>query len=322
MNIVSIALIIFFGSLVIIEMLLYVYRTVKSPDSEKVRKRLRATYVYEQAPGSVDITRKRKYSDIKMLNQILMHVPGIWRLDRLVQQANSRTSLGSLILVIVALCVFGYFGAYTFSMNQAASIGACIVLGALPLLRLSLKKKQRMATFEKQLPDALELVGRALRAGHAFTNGMKLAAEEFGDPLGPEFERALDEINFGVSVPDALKEMTKRIESQDLKFFVIAVILQRETGGNLAEIIDSIAYIIRERFKLRGKVRILSAEGKLSAAILLALPFFIAAYIRIVNPEYLDLLLTRTAGQMMLLGAGVMMAAGILVIRKMIHIRV
>jgi tight adherence protein B len=321
-NILSIALIIFIGSLLVIEMLFYAYRTMRNPDSQEIRKRLKNQFVYEQEPGSVDITRKRKYSDIKMLNRILPHVPGVQPLDRLMQQANSESTLGTFALLSITLCLGGYLGTRFFTINWASPIAAGIFLGALPLLHLILKRKERMAKFEKQLPDALELVGRALRAGHAFTNGMKLAAEEFKDPLGPEFERVLDEINFGVTVPEALKGMTTRIDSEDLKFFVMAVILQRETGGNLAEIIDSIAYIIRERFKLRGKIRILSAEGKLSAIILIALPFLIAAYINFANPGYLDFLFTRTAGQLMLLFAGIMMAAGIIVIKKMTSIKV
>ena len=312
----------FIGSLLVIEALFYAYRIMRNPDRREIRKRLKSSFLYEQGPNAVDITRKRKYSDIKVLNRILTHLPGIQLLDRLMQQANNQSSLGAFALLTVAVSVGSYIGAYVFIHNWPLSIAICLFVGSLPLLRLILKKKQRMDKFEKQLPDALELVARALRAGHAFTSGMQLAADEFGDPLGPEFGRALDEINFGVSVSDSLKEMTKRIESTDLKFFVVSVILQRETGGNLAEIIDSIAYIIRERFKLRGKIRILSAEGKLSAVILVGLPFCIAAYVRIMNPEYINLLLTRTAGKAMLLGAGIMMAAGIMVIRKMINIRV
>jgi tight adherence protein B len=166
-----------------------------------------------------------------------------------------------------------------------------------------------------------ELISRALKAGHAFTSGMKLAADQFGDPLGPEFEETLDEINFGVSVPDALRNLARRIDCQEIKYFVVAVILQRETGGNLAEIIESLAYLIREKFKLSGKVRALTAEGRLSAVILVLLPFCIVAYLRIVNGAYLELLFNHPMGRMMLTGSGVMMVAGIFVIRRMIQIK-
>ncbi|MBW1745720.1 MAG: type II secretion system F family protein [Deltaproteobacteria bacterium] len=119
-----------------------------------------------------------------------------------------------------------------------------------------------MEKFQRQLPEGLELIARSLKAGHAFPSSMKMAADEFDDPLGPEFEETINEINFGVNVPDALKNLAERVNCDDLKFFVISVILQRETGGNLAEIIEGLAYIIRERFKLYGKIRTLAAEGK------------------------------------------------------------
>jgi len=179
-----------------------------------------------------------------------------------------------------------------------------------------------MEKFQRQLPEALELIARSLKAGHAFPSGMKLAADEFDDPLGPEFDETLNEINFGVSVPDALKNLTDRIDCPDLKFFVISVILQRETGGNLAEIIESLSYIIRERFKLYGKVKILAAEGKLSAIILVALPFLIMIVLRFINTDYINTLLSEPAGRIMSGMAAFMMLIGILVMKKMVNIKV
>ena len=172
------------------------------------------------------------------------------------------------------------------------------------------------------MPDALELVARALRAGHAFSAGLKLAADEFDDPLGTEFQQSIQEINFGVSVQDALKNLARRIDCDDLKYFVVSVILQRETGGNLAEIIDSIAYIIRERFKLRGKIRVLSAEARFSAIILSAIPFFIVLAIRVTSPDYLSALFTQPLGRVMVAIALVMMGLGMLVMKKMVKIKV
>ena len=156
-----------------------------------------------------------------------------------------------------------------------------------------------MKKFQRQLPDALELIARALRAGHAFSSGMKLAADEFDDPLGPEFAETLDEVNFGISVSDALKNLSSRIDCPDLKYFVVSVILQRETGGNLAEIIDSMAHLIRERFKLQGRIRVLAAEGKFSAIILLLLPFFVVVALRFVRPDYMTTLVTDPIGKVM-----------------------
>ncbi len=179
-----------------------------------------------------------------------------------------------------------------------------------------------MAKFQEQLPDALDLIARALKAGHAFSGGLRMVAEEFGDPVGTEFRKTLDEINFGVGVDQAMKNLARRVDCADLQFFVVSVIIQRETGGNLAEILEKIAALVRERFKLYGKVRTLAAEGKLSAIILIALPFLIAFYFFLIQPEYISLLFRDPIGIAMLAGASIMMVIGVLMMRKMIQIRV
>ena len=179
-----------------------------------------------------------------------------------------------------------------------------------------------MQKFLRQLPEALDLIARGLRAGHAFTTGLKLASESFDDPLGPEFDETLDEINFGVGVPDALKNLARRVDCPDLRFFVVSVIIQRETGGNLSEIIESIARIIRERFKFDDKLRVLSAEARFSAKVLVAFPFLILIALRFINPEYVNLLFEDPMGRMMLGIAATMMCFGIFVMTRMVKIRV
>jgi tight adherence protein B len=196
------------------------------------------------------------------------------------------------------------------------------LLGAFPFLYLLILKQKRTAKFKRQLPEALDLMSRALRAGHAFTNGLRLAADEFDDPLGPEFSEVLDEINFGISVPDALRNLTRRIDCPEIKYFVVGVILQRETGGNLSELMGILAFLIREKFKFQGKVQTLSAEGRLSAFILILLPFLIAGWLQFSNPKYLAPLLADPLGKIMLIGAGVMMVIGIFVMKKMVTIEV
>ncbi len=179
-----------------------------------------------------------------------------------------------------------------------------------------------MKKFEQQLPEGMEFLSRALRAGHAFTGSMKLAAENFDDPLGTEFEKTLDEINFGISTNDALKNLLNRVDLPDLRYFTASVILQRDTGGNLSEIMDSIARIIRERFKFRDKVRVLSAEGKFSAAILIAIPLLIIAYLQILQPDYLDTLTSEPVGKILMTIAISMALLGVVLIRKLISINI
>ena len=179
-----------------------------------------------------------------------------------------------------------------------------------------------MAKFQAQLPEALDMMARSLRAGHAFSTGMKLASDEFDDPFGTEFSITLDEINYGLGVPEALKNLVNRVDCPDLNFFVIAVILQRETGGNLAEIMENIAHLIRERFKLYGQIKTLAAEGRLSMYVLLALPFFVAGVLFFSNPSYINTLLTDPAGKFLIGAALVMMVIGAIVMKRLVDIKV
>ena len=178
-----------------------------------------------------------------------------------------------------------------------------------------------MKKFQRQLPEALELMARSLRAGHAFTSGMKTAADEFDDPLGTEFHATMDEINFGISVTAALKSLASRVDCPDVNYFVVSVILQYETGGNLADIIESIAYLIRERFKFQGKIRALSAEARWSAYILIALPFLLMIVFHLISPEYLTPLFSEPIGRIVAGIAAFMMGIGIFVMKRMINIR-
>jgi tight adherence protein B len=315
-------IIIFVLLIIVVELLIYGYRNMRSPDRAKIRKRLRK-FIYVQG-GSEDsnILRKRVLSEIPFINKLLLKTPGVQKLDHLIMQANARYPMGFYILFGLFLAAVGFTAGTALTKNQVLALVFIPVSGSLPFLYLKLLKQKRIEKFQKQLPDALDLIARALKAGHAFTGGIKLAADEFDDPLGPEFSETLDEINFGVSVADALKNLAKRIECHEIKYFVVGVILQRETGGNLAELVETLANLIRENFKFQGKVRTLSAEGRLSAIILVVLPFLIGAWIRFSSPEYMDLLITDPIGRIMLAIALIMMIIGIFVMKKMVQIKV
>jgi len=192
----------------------------------------------------------------------------------------------------------------------------------LPWGHLYYRKRARLAEIQRQLPDALELIARSLRAGHALFVGMKMVGSEMRDPIGGEFQRGFDEISMGVSVPESMSHMANRVDLMDMKFFVTSVNIQRETGGNLAEIIDSLGRLIRKRFELKKKSHALSAEGRVSAIILMSLPFGMAIVLHLINQEYLEPLFTDPMGQMMVAGALVSMIFGGLVMKKMIAIKV
>ena len=313
---------IFVISVIIVELLTYAYRSIRSPDRSMILKRLRKSIYTEDEQVGTDIMRKRVLSDIPFLNNLLLKIPGMLKFDDLISQANAKYPIGFFILFALCLGLLGFLiGALVFK-NPLASLVLLVVGGAFPFLYLIILKRRRIAKFKRQLPEALDLMARALKAGHAFTNGMKLAADQFDDPLGPEFSEALDEINFGISVPNALRNMAKRIDCSEIRYFVVGVILQRETGGNLAELMGILSYLIREKFKFQGKVRTLSAEGKLSAIILIALPFFIAGWLQFSNPKYLATLLLDPIGKAMIIGAVVLMITGVLVMKKMVTIEV
>lgn len=322
MNILVPVSVLFIMLIAVLELSSLAFRSLRHPDRGKIRKRLKELSSDAYGNDPVDILRKRVLSNVPFLHSILLHTPGVQKLDLLLRQANSQTLAGTFIAISLFIGLVGYLATSLVTNGHFLPFAAAAFVVSVPLSSVLFRKRKRMKKFERQLPDALELIARSLRAGHAFSGGLKLAADEFEDPLGTEFEQSIQEINFGISVHDALKNLARRIDCPDLKYFVVSVILQRETGGNLAEIIDSIAYIIRERFKLRGKIRVLSAEARFSAIILAAIPFFIVLAIRFTNPDYLTVLFSELLGQVMVGIALCMMALGILVMKRMVNIRV
>ena len=323
---IPIRLIIVFSiiSIIFIELVLYAFRAFSGLKSKQMQSRLKNFSFSDYAIDAPDILRKRMFSNLPFLNKIFYKFPGIARLDKLIQQANAGYPAGVFMLLSLLLMQLGFLIGNVILPVTVFLIPyiTALVFAALPFFYLLFKKKSRLNQFEKQLPEALELIARSLRAGHAFTSGMKVAVDNFGDPLGPEFARALDEINFGVPVADALRSLAFRIDCAEVKFFVVSVILQRETGGNLAEIIDNIAHIIRERFKFNDKLKVLSAEGKISAIILTVLPFIIFFVIRVLNPSYINSLFDDPIGRKIVLAALILVAIGIYVMKRMVTIKI
>jgi tight adherence protein B len=322
MDLFAIGFGIFVATVVIIQLVMYGVRHMRTTQRVKIRKRLRKLTYVESGPDGAEILKKRAYSDIPFLNSLLESLPGLSSLDRLMVQANAKYPMGFYLLLGLFLAVVGLLVGSLLAHNTLLSILLALILGGVPYVHLVRLKRLRAEKFKKQMPDGLDLIARSLKAGHAFSGGISMAAEEFDDPLGSEFSEMLDEINFGVSVPEALKNLTTRIECEEIKYFAMGVILQRETGGNLAELIQTLANLIREKFKFEGKVRTLSAEGKLSAVILAALPFLVGGWIWLTNPKYLAPLVAEPFGRVLLLLAAAFMIAGILALKRMVSIKV
>jgi len=291
---------------------------------ESVRRRL----TQMDAPGeeaeaaAVDIIKKTQLSSLPTLDHILSRLRWAETMNRTLAQAGISAPLGVIVLAAMVMGGVGYLAAFALSENFLVSLAAGAALSLGPVAWVRSRKKKRINRFEEQLPEGLDLVARALKAGHTFSSGMGMVASEFEEPIRSEFAKTLEEINFGMNVQEALDNLSLRVDCDDLRFFVISVKIQSETGGNLAEIVENISALIRERFKLKGRVRVLSAEGRFAAWILCALPPGIALVINFLNPGYLGVLFTEEVGKMMLYTAGGMMLFGILVIRRMVDIKV
>ncbi|HSB45697.1 MAG TPA: type II secretion system F family protein [Nitrospira sp.] len=275
-----------------------------------------------EAATQIEIVRKESLSDIPWLNDILMKMRRSQPLRVLHRQADCRVPLGIFVLATPLLALSGFLFAVSTHLPMVVALVIAASAGVLPAGYLYWLKSQRMAMFERQLPEALELVSRALKAGHAFSVGLKLVGDEAADPIGVEFRRVFDEVSMGVSLPEALQNMTDRLDCVDLRFFVTSVLVQRETGGNLAEIIDSLAGLIRRRFELQLKVRALSAEGRFSAIILFGLPFVVGGALYIMNPEYMSTLFTDPIGKNMVMIGSFLMVTGAIIMKRMVNIKV
>lgn len=238
------------------------------------------------------------------------------------EQADSPIKFETFLLISAVCGLFGVVLAMAVNSPVPLYPICALMLGSIPMLWLWMRRRGRFHKFEKQLPDALELLGRALRSGHSLNSGLFLVSEEMPAPISTEFHIAYEEQNLGIPIEQALKGMLKRIPNLDLKFFVTAVAIQRQTGGDLAEILDKIGYVIRERFKILGLVKALTGEGRLSGAVLMAMPIAVFLAVYFLNPDYVMLLFTTDLGKKMVAGGIIMQVLGAVAIKKIIDIKV
>ncbi len=298
------------------------WNAYKGPEAKRIARRLRAMSAGAHEDGELSIVKKRLLAKSSAVERVLLEIPRIHQLDRLLQQSGLALNVAGFLGLTVAGVVVGLVLATIFGLPLLAVIGAAVAAGAAPLLYVMNAKRKRLITFEQQLPDALDLMGRAMRAGHAFSGALKMVGDEMPEPVAGEFRITFDEINFGIRLQDALQNMATRIPSADLRFFVIAVLIQRETGGNLSELLDNISALIRARLKLMGTIRVLSAEGRFSAWILGILPFAVGGFIYLVSPKFMSMLWTDPTGLKMVWIMLVAMILGIFWMRQIVRIHV
>lgn len=312
----------FLAVFLLLEGLFQLWNSTRNPEVKRVRQRLRAmaTGHSQSVPGA--LVKRRTLSKIALVHEMLSLIPGTQRLDRLLLQASSGQTVAFLLATCLLAVMAGAVLATAFHWTLVWGLALVIGLASLPVLRLRWIRSRRLNRLSTQLPDALDLICRALRAGHAFSSALSMVGNEAPEPIATEFKTTFDEINFGISTKDALTNLAVRVPIADMRFFVMAVIIQLETGGNLAGLLAMLSNLIRERYKLFGKIRVLAAEGKLSAYILTALPFFVAGAIQVVNPSYMRILFTDPTGISITMGALGMMVLGVFLLWRITSFRV
>lgn len=300
-----------------------IWQSYKGPAAKKIERRLRALSAEHDGSAQTALLKERMFSQVPFIDRLLLSLPRAKLLDRFILQAGLdwsvfRLLIGSLLLGLLTLVVLWSVLLQPLLLGLAGGVLA----GAMPWLYLARLRSQRLAKMEVQLPEALDLMGRALRSGHAFQSALKMVGDEMADPIAAEFKAVHDEVNFGVSLQQALTNLTERVPLTDLRYFVVSVMIQRESGGNLTEVLGNLSRLIRERLKLLAKVRVLSSEGRLSAWILALMPFVLAGLMNIFNPKFMSPLWTDPIGIDIVTYMLVLMAFGVLVLRSIVRIRV
>jgi tight adherence protein B len=299
-----------------------VWASKNSAEAKRVAARLRQL---EGASEETPLTIERKEAEKRwhwLDDGVIAGLPKGDALLAYMETSGTGRSVGEMVIYSAILGGLGMLVPFLFAMPFVFSLLLGVLLAVVPWFVLAYHRSERIKLFERQIPEALDLMGRAMRAGHAFPTAVKMVGDEMADPIGKEFRILFDETNYGIPQNEALMRLADRVPVEDLRYFVVAVMIQRESGGNLAELLDNISSIVRARLKLLGEVRTLSAEGRLSAWILSLLPFCVAVLINIVNPEFMKVLWTDPMGLRMVGGALVMMALGVWWMRKIIQIRV
>ena len=305
-----------------------VSRAFQKTDVDKVKNRLlgspQRAKVKGAKKGPVQLINQDEKPGGKIFAKLLGKYRLVERLKELIEQAGlkwsaTRTIHGCLTL---ALATYGLLWMMLPPQFRRFALPPALGAGAIPILYITRDRKRRLFKFEEQFPESLEFVARSMRAGHAFSVSLEMLHREFQEPLAGEFRRTFEESNLGLPIEVALQKLAKRVPSLDVHFFVSAVLLQKRTGGNLAEILDKLAALIRERFKLRGKIRAVSAHGRMTGMALSSIPAAVALMMFYVNPDYVKFFINDETGNVMIGAAILLQAIGYMIIKKIVSIEV
>jgi tight adherence protein B len=268
------------------------------------------------------LVRDELMSSVPALNRLLLQWSWAAKLRDFVAQAGLDIKPGKLVLLSGVLELAGFLIARELSGNLVIALAGAAFGAAAPFLFVALVRVRRLRAFEKTFPEAIDLLGRAVLAGHSFITGLEMIGTELSEPLSGEFRAVFDEQNFGLPLKDALLNLAERVPIMDVRFFITALLVQKDTGGNLAEILSNLSHVVRERFKVRGEVRTRTAQGRLTAAILIALPPIMMLILRFMNPDYEGLMFTDPLGPYMLGVAAGLQMVGAVLLWKIVNIEV
>jgi tight adherence protein B len=307
--------------LVVVGIYWLMFEHAEAREQGALRKRLRAAAVPKKAKRIEFVKEIEKLSAVKSLDVVLTRWSGISSsLHNLLVRADMKLTVGGLLLASACLFLAGWLVIGSITRLHWLGLAVGCVLAFVPFLVVRFKANKRTRQFEEQFPEAIDLIARALRAGHAFTTGLALVAEEAPQPVAGEFRLLYDQQNFGMPLGEALKNLAERLPLLDARFFVTAVLTQRESGGNLAEILGNLAGVIRERFKVKRQVRVLSAHGRITGWVLSGLPPSLAAAFMVTSPDHIMTLVKDPMGPPMIAGALFLQITGMLIIRKLVNI--
>ena len=319
-------IVVFVGVFAVFALLLIARGTGASQRMKETLARLESTLAAggkaDSSDEMVDLRKQELFSAVPWLNRWLLRLEVAPRLRTLLYQANLKWTVGVLLLMALACFLIPAYLIYLRTGVVVLALLIGLLLSGSPIFYVLAKRKQRFGRFEQGLPEAIDLIVSALRAGHSLVSALGLVAEESPDPIGPEFKICFDEQNYGLDLRTAMDNLVARVPLQDLRIIVTAILIQRSSGGNLAEVLDKAAYLVRERFRLRRQVQIHTAQGRLTGWILSFLPVVLGIALYLVNPDTMSLLWQRDLGRELLYGAGGMTLIGAFVIRKIVNMEV
>jgi tight adherence protein B len=314
---------VFVAVVLLLQGLYLIWKSYKGPEAKKIEQRLLALSASDDGTQQTRLLKQQMLSEVPVLERFLLNVPRVHVVDRFLLQSGLEWTVSHLFLASLATGAFGLLMASSLLMQPLLlGLAAAAMLAAVPVLYVARARYRRLQKMERQLPEALDLMVRALRAGHAFSSALQMAGHEMPEPMAAEFRIVHDEINFGISLQQALGNLCERVPLTDLRYFVVSVMIQRDSGGNLTEVLGNLSRLIRERLKLVAKIRVLSSEGRLSAWVLGVLPFLLGGLMYYVNPEFMAPLWQDPIGVVILKYTLGLMTVGILLLKKLVKLRV